>query len=133
MTPEREPIDLLETSEVSHLASPLALGASIIPGFRPREHQKLISKAIKRAVAGKGPKRIIVSIGQQFGKSLVSSILAPAWYIELHSHGMVPGGMCGLVSAEDGLVLGFSNQIRRLIEKNEDTFISRLRTDSRAA
>lgn len=65
--------------------------------------------------------------------SQVSSILSPAWYLELYANGVVPGGYVGLVSAEDSLVLFFSNQIRRLIEKNPDVFASKLAKDTRAA
>jgi predicted phage terminase large subunit-like protein len=128
-----ESFDLSEASGLQHLASPLALGASTIPNFRPRIHQRLISNAIVNAVHGDGKKRIAISLPAQFGKSFVASILTPAWYLENFAYGLVPGGFVGLVSAEDSLVLYFSNQCRRLIKNNPDTFMSSLRLDSRAA
>lgn len=128
-----EPLNLLEAEDISHLASPLALGHAVFPNFRTRKHQKIISDAIVDGIMDQGPKRIAVSIPQQEGKSLVTSVLTPAHYLELFAHGIVPGGYIGLVSAEDSLVLFFSNQIRRLIDQNPTVFTSRLRKDSRAA
>lgn len=119
--------------EIAHLASPLALGSKIIHDFRPRAHQKLISNAIVDAVTGNGPRFVCISVPQQFGKSFVSSFLAPAWYLELHSIGYTAGGLVGIVSADDSLPMDFSTKIRRLIAANPDTFFTKLRADSKAA
>lgn len=122
-----------DTASVSHLASPVALGHRIVPKFRVRAHQTLISTAIVNGMTGRGPRFIAISIGQQFGKSFISTILAPTLWIEWHALGIVPGGLCGLVSAEDSLVLDFSSQSRRLIQHNPDVFVSQVRKDSKAA
>lgn len=123
----------LELSEVAHLSSPLTLGHRVIPDFRSRTHQKVISDAVMDAIWGRGPRFIAVSIPQQQGKSTLISVLLPALYIEWHALGLVPGGLVGLVSAEDSLVLDFSLQSRNLIRDNPDAFTARLRSDSKAA
>lgn len=134
-----EPLDLLEAEDVQHLASPLALGHRIFPNFRVRPHQKIISDAIVDAVDAAinqrydEPRKICVSIAQQQGKSSITSVLTPAWFLELYAHGVVPGGYVGLVSSEDSLVLFFSNQIRRYVEQHPDVFSSKLAKDTRAA
>lgn len=65
--------------------------------------------------------------------SQLTSILTPAWVLELHALGILPGGLCGLMSFEDSLSQSWSTKIRRLIEANPDTFNTQLRKDSRAA
>lgn len=126
--------DLLsESAEISHLASPLALGAAVIPSFRHRPQQKIISDAVVDAVTKRGPRFIAVSIPQQFGKSFCTSFLLPAIWQEWHSVGLVPGGLVGLVSAEDSLAMKWSTDVRRLIAANPDTFVTQLRKDSKAA
>lgn len=134
-----EPLDLLLTEDVAHLSSPLALGHRIFPNFRSRLHQKIISDAIVDAVDAAinqrydEPRKIAVSVPQQMGKSTITSVLTPAWALELYANGVLPGGYVGLVSAEDSLVLFFSNQVRRTIEQHPDVFASRLCKDTRAA
>lgn len=128
-----EPLHPVDAADVAHLASPIALGHRVIPNFRVRAHQKIISDAIVSAVNKDGPRFIAVSIPQQFGKSMITSTLAPAWWLELHSLGILPGGGIGLMSYEDSLAMKWSTDIRRMIEDNQDTFITRLRKDSRAA
>lgn len=119
--------------DVSHLASPLTLGARVLPNFRARSHQKIISDAIVDAVTQRGPRFICVSVPQQFGKSTITSILTPALWLEWHALGIVPGGLVGLMSYEDSLAMSWSIKVRRLIEANPDTFVSTLRKDSKAA
>lgn len=124
---------LLEAEEVAYLASPLATLSKVLPVMRPRAHQKIISDAILDAQQGRGPRFVAISVPQQFGKSAVSSIGAPLWWLELHSLGIVPGGLCGILSYEDSLAMGFSQTIRRTIDSAPEQFFSRLRKDSRAA
>lgn len=118
---------------VAHLASPLALVSRVTPGFRKRLHQKVISDAIVDAIVGRGPRFIAVSVPQQFGKSFITSIGAPAWWIELHALGVLPGGLVGLVSNEDSLAMSWSVKTRRLIASRPDIFTCTLRKDSKAA
>lgn len=126
-----------DLAAVAHLASPVALGARVIPNFRARPQQALIShslvEALKNALSGNGPRFLAVSYPQQQGKSTITSILAPAWWLELHSLGIVPGGLVGLMSYEDSLSQSWSIKVRRLIEANPDIFYSTLRKDSKAA
>lgn len=125
---------LLESaSDVGHLVSPLAFGSTVIPGFRHRPQQKIISDAIINAVTQRGPRFIAVSIPAQFGKSFITSYLLPALWMEWYALGMVPGGLVGLISAEDSLSMKWSVDVRRLIEERGDVFQSTLRKDSRAA
>lgn len=124
---------LSESADLSYLASPLATCSRLVPIFRPRDHQKIVSDAIVDAQQGRGPRFIAVSVGQQYGKSLVTSQGAPLFWLELHSLGLVPGGLVGLMSYEDSLAMSWSIKIRRAIEANPDSFFSRLRKDSKAA
>lgn len=124
---------LTEAAELAHLASPLALRQRIKPDFRHRLHQKVISDAVVDAVTGRGPRFIGVAMPQQQGKTEITSIGSPEWYLELHSLGIVPGGLVGLMSYEDALPMSWSTKIRREIETNPDVFNTQLRKDSRAA
>lgn len=124
---------LSDAEEIAHLTSPLALASRVQPNFRPRLHQKVISDAIVDAVAGRGPRFIAVSVPQQFGKSFVTSLMAPAWWMELHAYGVVPGGLCALVSNEDSLAMKWSVDCRRMIAARPDVFQMQLRRDSKAA
>lgn len=122
-----------ELSEIAHLASPVALGARVVDNFRRRTQQKVISDAIVDAVTGRGPRFVCVSYPQQFGKSMLTSILTPALWIEWHALGVVPGGLVGLMSYEDSLAMNWSVQVRRLIMNNPGVFTARLRKDAKAA
>lgn len=124
---------MADAESVAHLASPLALASRVTPNFRVRAHQKVISDAIVDAVTGRGPRFIAVSVPQQFGKSFMTSITTPAWWMELHTYGLVPGGLVGLVSNEDSLAMSWSIKTRRLIASRPDVFAMRLRADSKAA
>lgn len=124
---------LLDSEELAYLSSPLAMATRITPTFRPRDHQKVISDAIVDAVNGTGPKWIAVSIPQQFGKSFITSIATPLWILELHSLGILSGGLCGILSYEDGLAMDFSRIIRRTISSDPENFFTRLRKDSKSA
>lgn len=129
---------LLESaSDVGHLVSPLALRKALKESrnepFRIRPHQKLISDAVVDAFTGRGPRFVAVSVMQQMGKSEITSLATPEYVLELHSLGVLPGGLCGLVSYEDSLAMSWSTKIRRDIESNPDFFNTKLRKDSRAA
>lgn len=125
--------DLSDYENLSHLASPLALGPHVIPNFRQRAHQKVISDAIVDAITKRGPRFIAVSIAQQMGKSQLTSFLTPMWWQELHAYGIVPGGLVGLISYEDSLPMTWSTNIRRTIQQNPGGFATELRKDSKAA
>lgn len=124
---------LSEASDVAHLASPHALGPYAFDNFRSRDHLKIISDAVVDGFFGRGPRFIAVSIPQQFGKSFYTSILTPLWVLELHSLGVLPGGLIGLMSYEDSLPQTWSTKIRRLIEANPEKYNTQLRKDSKAA
>lgn len=85
------------------------------------------------AITGRSSRFICISVPQQFGKSYVVSYLLPAFWQEYHALGLVPGGYVALVSYEDSLPMFFSNQIRRTIAANPETFLTQLRSDSKAA
>lgn len=128
---------LLESaSDVGHLASPLAFRAHVLQArgkpFRARAHQKVISDAIVDAFLGRGPRFVAISIGQQYDKTQIASIGAAEWILELHTLGVLPGGLVGLMSYEDSLAQSWSRTIRQDIEAVPDAFNTRLRKDSRA-
>lgn len=116
-----------------HLASPLAVCATITPNFRMRPHQKVISDAIVNAFFGNGPKFIAISQPPQTGKSTLVSIATPLWVMEMHTLGLLPGGLCGLVSYEDSLPMTWSKKVRRELTARQNLFATRPRSDSRAA
>lgn len=124
---------LQDADDIVHLTSVLALGKAVIPDFRHRTQQKLISDAIINSLTDRGKRFTAVSIPAQFGKSFCTSYLLPALFLEWFALGLVPGGLVAIVSAEDSLAMKWSTDIRRLIASREDVFISRLRKDSRAA
>lgn len=127
------PDELAAAESVAHLASPLALASRTIPAFRHRPHQKLLSDAIVDAQTGRGPRFIAVSVPPQYGKSTITSVAAPMWWMELHSYGLVPGGIVGLVSYEDSLAMSWSSMIRRHIAARPDVFETKLSPSSKAA
>lgn len=130
-------LDIEALADVGHLASPLTLRNAVLTAqdkpFRHHAHQKLISDKIRDALLGHGKRFVAVSVPQQFGKSLVTSIAGPEYVMELHSLGVLPGGMCALMSYEDSLAMTWSQTIRREFEAVPDIFFSRTRKDSRAA
>lgn len=127
-----EPLDP-SLASIAHLASPLAVCATITPNFRARDHQKIISDAIVAAFFGNGPKKIAISQPPQTGKSTLVSIATPLWVMEMHTLGLLPGGLCGLVSYEDSLPMSWSKKVRRELSAHPELFSTRLRPDSRAA
>lgn len=124
---------LTDADSIQHLVSPLATLTKVIPGFRARDHQKLISDAIVDAQQGRGPRFIAVSVPPQYGKSTVTSVGAPLWWLELHALDLVPGGIVGIVSYEDSLAMSWSKNIRETIEASPDEFFTQLKRDSRGA
>lgn len=133
LSPTLAELDPGDLEDSAHLASPLALLSRVTPNFHARPHQKFISDKIVNAVGERGSKRIAVSVPPQYGKSTVTSIGAPMWWIELHSLGLVKGGMVGLVSYEDKLAMSWSTKVRREFAARPDFFETDLRTDSKAA
>lgn len=127
------PTDLSDLSDFSHLASPIALDARIMPDHSTRAHQAVISQAVMDAISGRGSRFICISVPQQFGKSRLVSFDLPILWQEYHALGIVPGGFVALVSYEDSLPMFFSNQVRRTIAANQDVLLTRLRSDSKAA
>lgn len=133
MSNEELPELLTDAAEMAYLASPLATCTKILPGFRPRDHQKVISDAIVDAQQGRGPRFICVSVPPQFGKSTITSVGAPLWWLELYALGLVPGGLVGIVSYEDSLAMSWSKTVRETIAAEPDSFFTELRSDSRGA
>lgn len=124
---------LVEGEDVLYLSSPLATYSRMQPTFRPRAHQSIISDALVDAQQGRGPRFVAVSIPQQFGKSAITSIGAPLWWLELHSLGLVPGGLVGIMSFEDDLARGFSVSIRRELQAHPEKWFTRVRKDSKGS
>lgn len=124
---------LIEGEDLTYLASPLATCTRLVPDFRPTDHQKIISDAVVDALEGRGPRFVAVSVPQQFGKSEITSKSTPLWWLELHSLGLVPGGLVALMSYEDSLPMSWSLKVRRTIEANPENYFTELRKDSKAA
>lgn len=122
---------------LAHLSSPLALRRHVLEAqdkeFRFRAHQHIISEKIRDALTGQGKRFVGVSINQQAGKSEITSVAGPEYVMELHSLGILPGGLCGLLSFEDSLPMTWSQKIRREIDGVPEAFFTRTRKDSRAA
>lgn len=128
---------LEHAADAGHLTSPLTVGARfghhIGAKFRLRRQSQVISDAVVDAFSGEGPRFVAISIPQQFGKSFLTSICTPLWVLELHALGILPGGLCGLMSYEDSLAQSWSTKIRRIIETEPDAFNCTLMKSSRAA
>lgn len=128
---------LQEADDVAHLTNPLAIRKKVLEAegkpFRARAHQLLIGNAVMDAFTGRGPRFVGVSVPQQFGKTECTSIGTPELVMEWHALGLLPGGLCALMSYEDALPMSWSTKIRRDIEAHPDIFVTRTRKDSRAA
>lgn len=104
---------------------PAEFAATMDVGFRSPPHVTLLSDAIRRTVedgiAGTGPGRLIVSMPPRVGKSFLSSIITPAWYLERY-----PDRQVILATHDSNLSTSFGRKVRDLLARNEGRLQARL-------
>lgn len=104
---------------------PAEFATSIDATFRTPAHVALLSDAIKRtvegAIAGTGTGRLIVSMPPRVGKSTMSSIMTPAWFLERY-----PDRQVILATHDSPLSTSFGRKVRDLIGRNAGALQARL-------
>lgn len=106
-----------------------ALGEDV-PTFKPGHHHRVIADVFHRVADGKA-KRVIINVPPRHGKSRLSSILFPAWYM-----GRNPRAKIAIASHTADLAIEFGGRIRDLVKSQEYRKIFpkvKLRADNSAA
>ncbi len=112
----------------SHAVWP-ALGEDV-PVFKEGGHHRRMAEIFQRVAEGKC-KRVIISVAPRHGKSRLSSILLPAWFM-----GRNPQAKIAIASHTADLAVDFGAKVRDLVKSQEYRKIFpkvKLRTDSAAA
>ena len=92
------------------------------------KHLDLIDKAIVDAVAGRGPKRLVIAVPPRHGKSELISHRTPAWFL-----GVYPDRQVMLASYESSFAQTWSRKARDLLEEHgQQLYGVGVRTDARA-
>lgn len=81
-----------------------------------------------RAVAGRGTKRLLIAMPPRHGKSELTSVWTPAWFLANWPHKRVI-----LASYADGVAQDWGRRVRNLLEDHADVLGVRLAKDSKAA
>lgn len=93
----------------------------------PAPHLQLISFHLARAAAGRG-RRILIATPPRHGKSLLTSVWTPAWFLSLWPYRRVM-----LCSYEAGVATDWGRQVRNLLDEHAETLGVTLAKDSKAA
>lgn len=94
--------------------SPAGLAMATSGGrWKLAPHLDLIDKAVVDAVAGRGPKRLVVTCPPQHGKSRLLSHRLPAWYL-----GLWPERQVMLACYEAKYAAGWGREARDLLEEH---------------
>lgn len=110
-------------------ATPDLLAHHLDPvGFERLPHVRLIGEALARAVKGLGPKRIIITLPPQVGKSTLCSVWFVVWLLMLRPHRKIMS-----ISATQDISLRNSRLARNIIEAHGDVIGLHLSEDSTAA
>jgi predicted phage terminase large subunit-like protein len=108
----------------------LSYGKEVYPNFIIGAHHRKIAKVFE-AVARGEKKRVIINIAPRFGKSVLSSILLPSWYM-----GKFPDKKIIMASHTADLSVDFGRKVRDIIlEPNYQRVFPgvELKADSKAA
>lgn len=95
--------------------------------FKRYAHIKFISRKIAQAVA-RGGARIVLSVPPRHGKSWLTSLFTPAWFLSLY-----PGRRVILASYEADFAAEWGRQVRNLITEHSGLLGVSLSDDSTAA
>ena len=100
------------------------------PKYKPNWHHKVIARHLEDAASGK-IKRLMILVPPRYGKSELSSIRLPAWYL-----GKYPDKKVIVASYSDWFSLQFGKHARNVCQTEMHRYIfpgSRLRKDSSSA
>ena len=81
-----------------------------------------------RAAAGHGHKRVLIATPPRHGKSLLTSVWTPAWFLAMWPHKRVI-----LCSYESQIATAWGRQVRNLLDEHQDVLGVTLAKDSKAA
>lgn len=90
-------------------------------------HVKIVSDAVRNAVAGTGPRYLIINMPPQFGKSTTCSIWTPVWYLNNWPWKKVI--VCGYGNS---FAAEFGGTVRDIVAKNRGTLSFHLSESSQA-
>ncbi len=97
--------------------------------WEPYPHLAYINEAIVDLIEGRSPhKRLLITTPPRHGKSLISSVYTPAWYLNRY-----PDMRVILSSYGDDFAATWGRQVRDLIENNAGKLAIRVSKDSSAA
>lgn len=114
---------------VPKIASPLLFATNASEGkWKPQRHLAYIDRKITDAIAGRGSKRLIVTIPPRHGKSLFISQWFPAWHI-----GMYPAKRVILASYEAEFAGTWGRKARGVLEEHGHWFGVQVDPSSRAS
>ena len=114
---------------VPKIASPLLFATHASGGkWKPQRHLAYIDRKITDAIAGRGSKRLIVTIPPRHGKSLFISQWFPAWHI-----GMYPAKRVILASYEAEFAGTWGRKARGVLEEHGHWFGVQVDPSSRAS
>lgn len=119
----------LSPESLAWRASPAAFAVRVSRGaWHPVPHLARISRAIVNAIAGTGPRFIIVDAPPRHGKSELCSKWVPTWFLDLYPERKVILG-----AYEAGFAQEWGREVRNLIVEHADTLTVRLSKDSKSA
>ncbi len=114
---------------VPKIASPLLFATNASEGkWKPQRHLAYIDRKITDAIAGRGSKRLIVTLGPRHGKSEFISKWFPAWHV-----GMYPNKRVMLASYESDFAASWGRKARGILEEFGHWFGVQVDPASRAA
>lgn len=92
----------------------LAFAKSMMPEYMVGPHHKKLAKLLEEMAVPSKPGRATVSIAPRFGKSQLTSIFFPAWFI-----GNYPNKKIMMVSHTADLAIDFGRKVRNLVATAE--------------
>jgi hypothetical protein len=113
---------------VSPAATAATLSREDPTPWQPADHLLLLSRAVRDATTGKGPRFLIVNMPPRHGKSWFLSKWCPVWYLENWPHKQVM--LCGYGS---NFAADWGRAVRNTVEQHKGRLCFELSEDSKAA
>lgn len=110
-----------ELADVVWRLSPAGYLPRLEPGWGVPPHIGIVSEAIRRAVTGEGPRRVIVTMPPRHGKSSLVSYATPTWFLNTF-----PERKVGLASYEADFASEWGHRVREAIREHQQWLRVRL-------
>lgn len=105
--------DVDELADVVWRLSPAGYLPRLVEGWSAPPHVRMVADAIRDAVAGTGPNRVIVTMPPRHGKSTLVSRAAPVWFLNTW-----PDRKVGLASYEADFAAEWGHLVREAIREH---------------